>query len=220
LNITDTSFCEYLKSISVDKVIDEIINKARDSQDSVLVDFKMSKGKMSGIGEFNTWVRFDTASGTLLKEILDKITSSQDPSKDEIDQFDSWRKQISDKIIYEHGDKIKEAVCAAVFSGNNSIPFKMLSAELEITDIPKNDKVVVVKKASPPGVVTPPVSSDIMRVHEETGASFEEIVNMRKSEGDPRYRWVVGVESRKSFYEINLSIAVDYSALEEGEKQK
>jgi len=55
-----------------------------------------------------------------------------------------------------------------------------------------------------------------MRIHSETGEDFTTIVNRKKSEGDPKYRWIVGVDSRKSFYEATLSIAIDYS-LEESQ---
>lgn len=210
------SFSEFIKSIEVADAAQDIVDQAMKDKDSVLVDFKMSKGKMSGIGEKNTWIRFDVKDCKTLRKVLDKMVKSEDPDNSEINAFEEWRSMVASQVIKEKQEEIRNAICDAVFSGNRSLPFKFISADFELTDIPSNDKVVVVKKATPNGVVTPPVSSEIMRIHSETGEDFTTIVNRKKSEGDPKYRWIVGVDSRKSFYEATLSIAIDYS-LEESQ---
>lgn len=213
------TFSEFIKNISAEDACKEILEQARRDKDSVLVDFKMNKGKMSGVGEFNTWIRFDLQNSPLLKKVLKRLVEANDPNEEEIKLFEEWRKSVSSNIIDKMQDQIKEIVCESTFSGNKDIPFKLMSADFELTDLPDNDKVVVIRKASPPGIVTPPVSSEIMRIFEETGESFENIVNRKKSEGDPRYRWIVGVDSRKSFFEATLSIAVDYSLQEDKENK-
>lgn len=201
--------------MDVTEVCKEIISKARGDKDSVFVDFRMSKGKMSGKGEENTWIKFDVHDSPLLKEMLKKMVESDDPSDEDVKTFDEWRKEVARHMAESFSVELKEVVCDAMFSGSKDMPFKIISADFELTDIPTNDKVVVVRKASPPGVVTPPVVSEIMRIHEETGESFERIVNAKKASGDPRYQWIVGVDTRKSFFEANLSVAVDYSLEEE-----
>lgn len=205
------SFSDFIKSISISDSCKEILAEARKNKDSVFVDFKMSKGKMSSVGDSNTWIKFDVKESPLLNSMLKKMVESNEPSKDDIEAFDSWRKEVAKHISDNYHDEIKEAVCDAMFSGNKEIPFKIISADFELTDLPANDKVLVVRKASPPGVVTPPVSSEIMKEHEATGESFEEIINRKRMEGDPKYRWVVGAYATKSFFEANLSLAVDYS---------
>lgn len=208
------SFSEFITSIPALDAAQDIIDESMRNRESVLVDFKMNKGVMSGIGDFNTWIRFDVKECKTLKKVLDKLVSSNDPNESEVNSFEEWRRQVASSVIQEKSVELRNSICDAVFSGKRDLPFKIMSAEFELTDIPANDKVVVVKKATPNGVVTPPVSSEIMRIHSETGESFENIVNRKKMEGDPKYRWITGVDSRKSFYEATLSIAIDYSMAE------
>lgn len=213
------SFSEFINSVQASDAAQDIIDEALRDKESVLVDFKMNKGKMSGIGDFNTWIRFDVAKCKTLKRVLEKMVSSKDPEEAEVASFEEWRNKVASNVIQEKQEALRNVICDAVFSGNRELPFKILSAEFELTDIPTNDKVVVVKKATPNGIVTPPVSSEIMRIYSETGESFESIINRKKMEGDPKYRWITGVDSRKSFYEATLSIAIDYSLSEPQGKQ-
>lgn len=205
------SFSDFIKKISVSDVCQEILTEAKRNKESVFVDFKMSKGKMSSVGESNTWIKFDVKESPVLNKTLKRLVESDEPSKEDMEAFETWRKEVAKHMSEQVCSEIKEVVCDAMFSGNKEMPFKIISADFELTDLPANDKVLVVRKASPPGVVTPPVSGEIMKEHEDSGESFENIINRKKMEGDPKYRWVVGAYATKSFFEANLSLAVDYS---------
>jgi hypothetical protein len=208
------SFSDFIKSWSFSDIASEILDEANRDRESILVDFKMSKGRMSGVGEFNTLIRFDLGRSPKLKEILKRMIESENPTQEDVLAFEEWRKEVALFMIEQKSSELKESICKSAFSGNMDIPFKIVSADFELTDLPSNDKVVVVKKASPPGVMMPPVSGEIMRIHSETGEDFATIINRKKAQGDPKYHWIVGVDSHKSFYEVTLSIAVDYSVEE------
>ena len=214
MNMVSESFSDFIKSINVGDAGSEILDEISRNKESVMVDFKISNGKMSSIGEFNTWIRFDVKNCKTLKKVLDKLVSSEDPSQDDISNFDEWRKSVAENVTKEKFNDLKKHVCNSAFSGNQDMPFNVLSSDFELTDIPTNDKVIVVKKNTPQGVVIPPVSSEIMRIYEETGEDFSSIVNRKKAEGDPKYRWIVGIDAVKKFYEVTFSMAVDYSLQE------
>ena len=83
--------------------------------------------------------------------------------------------------------------------------------DVDVSDLPEEDCVLTVKKSAPPGEETHPVSEDIFAEKARTGETANEVVARRKEEGDHRYRWVTGVESRKHFFEVSISLSIDYS---------
>lgn len=180
---------------------------------TVFAEFDVSGGVMSGYGKPNTWVRFDTPPG-VLRTVVEAMKSADSVSPDDISAFDRWRADVGDSLMTSHRQNLAHLLRGRILGGaqEDVVPIdRMEVVDLDISDLPDDDCVLVVKKSAPPGEETHPVSEDIFSEKARTGEAAEEVVARRKAEGDHRYRWVTGVESRKHFFEVSLSLSVDYS---------
>lgn len=194
----------------------EIMSAAADENirpQTMVAEFDVSGGIMTGYGKPNTWIRFDSPHG-VMRRVIDAMSSADSVSHDDISAFDGWRTEVGAILMSRHRQNLSELMRGRILGGapQEVVPLdRMEVVDLDISDLPDDDCVLVVKKAAPPGEETHPVSEDIFSEKARTGESADEVVARRKAEGDHRYRWVSGVESRKHFFEVVLSLSVDYS---------
>lgn len=211
-----TTFQEVLSKYSPEHVAEEIVKAAADTSlqpDSLIAEFDVSAGVMKGKGRPNTWIRFDSSGGPI-RHVVDAMKSAEDVTDEDIVIFDEWRDEISNNLISNYRDEISNIVRDRILKGapTEAIPMDQIYfLDIDISDLPENDCVLVIKKNTPHGESPTPVSEDIFSEMAKTGESPQQVVDRRKKEGDERYRWVSGVEARKHFFEATVSISIDYS---------
>jgi len=204
-----------------DICVEEILSTLKNDnlpQSSFKVDFNLSKGKMLIEEEHNTVLSFDTKENTSLRNVLNYVCEIEDITKEDITMFDDFRKNIISKL---NGDKSKEKLRDIVRdkmfknTPKELVPIEILNViDIEISDLPEVDYVLVIKKMAPPNYQSTPISDDLFKEKYDTGEDFNEIVKRKKASGDHRYKYVDEVEQRKSFFEITIPIHADYSLKE------
>jgi len=180
---------------------------------TLFAEFDVSGGVMVGYGKPNTWIRFDSPSG-VIRLVIEAMKSAEAVTPEDVEAFDHWRGEVGRMLVESHGDNLSEIIRQRVLGGAEAevVPLdRMQVTDVDISDLPEDDCVLIVKKAAPAGEETSPVSEDIFSERARTGETADEVVARRKAEGDHRYRWVTGVESRKHFFEVSVSLSVDYS---------
>lgn len=168
---------------------------------------------MKAKGKTNTWIRFDCNPG-VIKNLIQIMSEIGEVCEDDVQAMDRWRGEVSKIMETDMLHMLREAIRVRILGGVPSevIPLQDIQVtDVDISDLPEDDCVLVVKKAAPKGEETSPVAEDIFREKGRTGETIQQVVDRRKSEGDPRYRWVVDVEQSKHFFEVTVSISADYS---------
>jgi hypothetical protein len=213
----ESSFITVLSETHPSAAAEEIMAAAEDSSmepPSLIAEFDVSGGVMQGKGKGNTWIRFDSSSGCIRK-IIDAMESAVEVTTADVEAFDRWRGDVSRIIEHDHLIRLQNILRMRILGGapQEAFPLNSVSViDLDISDLPDNDCVLVVKKQAPRGESSPPVSEDIFSEISRTGEEPDQVVQRRRSEGDDRYRWVVGVEARKHFFEVTVTISADYSS--------
>ena len=180
---------------------------------TLFAEFDVSGGVMVGYGKPNTWIRFDSPNG-VIRSVIDAMKSADVVTQDDVEAFDRWRTEVGRALVESHGENLSELIRQRILGGADAgtVPLERMEVtDVDVSDLPDDDCVLIVKKAAPPGEETHPVSEDIFAERARTGETADEVVSRRKAEGDHRYRWVTGVESRKHFFEVSVSLSVDYS---------
>jgi len=210
------TFQELLSEIEPHKAAVEIITSALDrgiQPDSIIAEFDVSNGMMKSKGKANTWIRFDCKPG-VIKNLIQIMSETSYVCDDDVQAMDRWRDEVSKILETDMLHKIREAIRERILGGATpeAIPLHDIQiTDLDISDLPEDDCVLVIKKSAPQGEETQPVSEDIFGEKGRTGETIQQVVDRRKREGDPRYKWVVDVEQRKHFFEVTVSISADYS---------
>lgn len=211
-----SSFIDVLSETHPSAAAEEILAAAEDESrkpPSLIAEFDVSEGVMQGKGKGNTWIRFDAPSGCIRK-VIDAMESAAEVTSEDVEAFDRWRGEVSRMLEQDHLVRLGDLLRMRILGGapQEAFPLRDISViDLDISDLPDNDCVLVVKKQAPRGESSPPVSEDIFSEVAKTGETPDQVVQRRRSEGDSRYRWVVGVEARKHFFEVTVTISADYS---------
>ncbi|MAG27503.1 hypothetical protein CMI47_18370 [Candidatus Pacearchaeota archaeon] len=185
---------------------------------SFKVDFKLSKGRMISEEDNNTVLSFDTKENTSLRSIIDYICEVEDVTDEDIKLFESFRSGVIDKLNKEdEKNEIRDILREKVFKGTPKevVPIEVLEVrDVEISDLPEIDYVLVVKKMAPANYQGSSISDDLFTEKQNTGDDFDDIIKRKKEAGDERYKYVDGVEVRKTFFEITIPLFADYSLKE------
>lgn len=211
-----TTFQEVLSECTPTDAAAQILAAASDENifpQTLVAEFDVSGGVMEGYGKPNTWIRFDAPAGPL-RAVIDSMKSAEEVTPDDIEAFDQWRADVGSSLVTLFSENLSDIIRRRIFggAGADAIPISRMEVkDVDISDLPEDDCVLIVKKAAPRDEETSPVSEDIFSEKGRTGETAEEVVARRKSEGDHRYRWVEGVESRKHFFEVSVALSVDYS---------
>jgi hypothetical protein len=211
-----TTFQEVLSECSPRYAAEQVLAAASDENvqpPSIFAEFDVSGGVMSRYGKANTWIRFDAPNGPL-RSVVDAMKSCNEVTDDDIKALEIWRQHVGEKLTGEMRENLIYLIRNRILGGapEEVIPLdRMEVLDVEVADLPGEDSVLVIKKNCPKGEDSPPVSEDIFSEMAKTGEKPDDVVARRKAEGDPRYRWVAGAESRKHFFEVSVSLSVDYS---------
>lgn len=177
-------------------------------------DFKLVAGKFIS-KEVNTWFKFDTAEGTLLRTIRDTIADETiEATPERIEKFDLFIKMVSVLLETKYAPELLAKIRKNVV--NNLPPEVMPLAKVEVkvfevSDLPALDWVVAIKKLSPKDYVAPGVAQEIISIALETGEEPANIIRRKKEEGDNRFKYVDTAYKKKYWYECQLDLYVDYS---------
>lgn len=183
-------------------------------KEAVNIDFHLKEGKMHCSKPWNTQFQLDADNLAVSKSVIEMMSSSEEPSKEEILHFEKWREDLSVSIQSLLGEEFRSHVRSLVFEMNDKELFPMTTIRVvdsEITSRPENDKVLVVRKDAPQGEYTPPVTLELLKEFEESGKDVNEIISDKKKNGDSKYKWVTSASWRKHFYDITISMMIDYS---------
>ena len=197
--------------------INEIYSKISSStfpDSQVNVDFHIKEGKMSCTKPWNTQFCMDSDDMEAAKSIIEFLGSCDEPSGDEIKEFESWRESCSKKLENMLDNSFKKNCLRIVFDTDDlsSFPLNTVKVyDVDITQRPENDKVLVVRKDAPKGINTPPVTAELMAAYENDGIELNEFIMQKKKDGDLKYKYVTSAEWRKHFYDITISMMIDYS---------
>jgi len=211
-----TTFQEVLSECNPSDAAMQVLAAASDETihpQTLFAEFNVSGGVMVGYGKPNTWIRFDSPTG-VIRSVIDSMKSSEVVTQDDVEAFDHWRAEVGRMLVESHGENLSELIRQRVLGGADAgaVPLERMEVtDVDVSDLPEEDCVLTVKKSAPPGEETHPVSEDIFAEKARTGETANEVVARRKEEGDHRYRWVTGVESRKHFFEVSISLSIDYS---------
>ena len=200
-SVTPSSKLDYfstLNNLSIASEISNEISKVEYNQENYTVDFSIKSGKMSCSKNWNTCVKFDVTDSKHLKELVSIISS---------------RKLIGKELCTTFNKELSKVFLNRIFNiePNNVLPMKCI--ELDISDKPDIDYVLVVSKMTPPGVQSEPVTEVIFKIHTETGKDPEDIIKEFKENNDERFKYVTSCEKKKHFFEVSAYFMVDYSKL-------
>ena len=209
-------FSELLKQ-SVAKEIFNVISNPEFPREAVNVDFHIKDGKMSASKPWNTQFQFDADSLVECQKVLHYLTVAEDPTKEDIDIFENWRLSLSSEISFLCNEAFRSNIRKLVFGEDNKevFPLRIVKVfDVDITNRPENDKVLVVKKEAPQGTQTHPITAELMMEFEQTGRDVNEIIAEKKKNEDIRYKWVTSATWRKHFYDITVSFMIDYTPIQ------
>jgi hypothetical protein len=210
-------FSEKNQELCVEEILSTLKNDDL-PQASFKVDFNLSKGRMTVEDDHNTVLSFDTKADTSLRSVLDYICDVEEVADEDIKIFDTFRYGIIKKLNNEESkDRIRDIIRDKIFKDTPEelVPIEILNVmDIEISDLPEVDYVLVVKKMAPPNYQGSSISDDLFKERYESGEDFNDIVKRKKESGDKRYKYVEGVEERKTFFEITIPIHADYSLKE------
>ena len=210
-------FSEKSQEVCVEEILSTLKNDDL-PQSSFKVDFNLSKGKMLAEEDYNTVLSFDTKDDTSLRNVLDYICEVEEVTDDDIRIFEEFRLGIISKINEDDSKgKLREIIRDKIFKNTPKelVPIEILEVkDIEISDLPEVDYVLVVKKMAPKNYQGGSISDDLFKEKSETGESFNNIIKRKKESGDKRYEYVEGVEERKTFFEITIPVHADYSLKE------
>lgn len=197
-------------------VVNEIYNtisRIDFPRNQVNVDFHLKDGKMTCSKPWNTQFCFDTDDLPYCKSIVDYLGNTNDPTNEDVITFERWRESCNKALESLIDFNFRKTCLKTVFDIDDIDTFpleKIKIVDIDITQRPENDKVLVVRKDAPQGINTPPVTSEIMKAYEE-GLDVNDFINKMKENGNLKYKYVTSAEWRKHFYDITVSIMADYT---------
>jgi hypothetical protein len=206
-------FSETMKQLVADELLKEMLHPDF-SRDAVNVDFYIKDGKMRSSKPWNTQFQFDADNLESSKEILHYLANAEEPTQEDISYFESWRIDLSRVVETTLNDEFRSQVRNLVFGENIPEVFpltKIKVTDIDITNRPENDRVLVVRKDAPQNVQTQPVTAALIKEFEETGKDVNDIIADKKKNDDPKYRWITSATWRKHFYDITVSFMIDYT---------
>ena len=210
---------ELLTKDTADAVAKHVVNSAVYIKDNDSVDFdcdfKINKGVLVS-DEVNTWLKFDlkdTFYCEEIKKIQQELLKSDIP--EEYQAFDLWTKMVAKLLETKYKNKLADRIRQHLLGGvpKEGFPLNDIKVKhVEIDDIPTHDKTMKIDKMVPKdNYIAQPVSEEIFELMDETGKTAEEIIEMKKAEGNPDYEYITGVTFSKEFYEVSVDLWVDYS---------
>ena len=186
-------------------------------------DFSLSGGVMKKSKNSNLSFKFDTLPDTLPRRIRDLLSNEKlEATKERGDKVIGFLSSVGKILLGKYKSELSEKIRKGVFGpdvDSTQLPMNDIRfIALDITDLPNDDSVVVIKKAIPANAQNDPdfvhpeaVSGELYQIAAKTGETLEAVIERKKAEGDPKYKYIQGLERRKYFYECQLDLAVDFT---------
>lgn len=212
-NSVQQFFSESLQQLVTNEILNEI-QREDFPKENVSVDFYLKEGKMRCSKPWNTQFQFDADNLVHCKSILNFLIESEDPLDEDISFFEEWRSGLSSLINDKISNSFKSQIRNLVFQENNEdlFPINFIKViDVDITNRPENDMVLVVRKDAPQGIQTQSVTAELIKEWEETGKDVNEIIEEKKKNENSKYKWVTSASWRKHFYDITVSLMIDYT---------
>ena len=219
---------ELLTKDNADKVAKHIVNCIRPSDGEHVdldCDFQMVQGQFV-TEDVNTWIKFDLINDLSIKELKDiqkamyAETDGRPESelRAEVNLFDTWRQLVGSLLETKYKKQVTQKVRQHLLPNTDEYLMPMDEVKVQLIEIsdygdsPIADKLMSIEKlVDPNSPESPGLSIEIYNLVDETGMMPDEIIKMKKEEGDPNYENVEGVKLTKHFYEINVELYIDYS---------
>jgi hypothetical protein len=202
-------------------IIERLENEAVCGED-LEFDFHIqgSTGKMFVSQQFadkNVWYKFDTRKSTVLDD-LKRVEFEADCNVAEYDFIDEYHAKIAKTLLNKYSAEMQTALITKIFKGKD-MPLQLLAVcKFEMTDFSdlgdEGASQISIEKAVPKSQIdnSQGIAEELYRLHDQTGKSFAAIVEEKKAAGDPKYKYVVGVQANKMYWECQVDLFVDFSS--------
>jgi len=231
----DTVFEELFVDSNADILAKYIIENFYEGENREIdYDFSLEKGKMKGSGTHaNLSLKFDTNDDSLASKIRDILCDERiEATKERSILLRDFLELTGNLIIGKYINDLRKKIRVVVFGEECSEKMapleKILFIGLDITDIPPENSILMVRKDIPKNVIeankkgrkeeadalynpSHGISEELFRISKITGENYETIIARKKIEGDPRYKHVTGIETKRYIYECQLDLYIDFS---------
>jgi hypothetical protein len=213
----------------IKKISDEIAEMFETESNAQNIDYNFDIEKGTGrvkSRESNTLFYFDAKEGTNLNEFkkalfdedLSYIEQNSEDEKELMRKVRYFLKEVSDQLNYNHVVNIRNKIRDIVLpsSKEEDIPLSEITIiSIDVADfssVPESSKYTLrIGKVPDTTIDTAAVTMAIQDIQEETGKTFEEILQTEK-ENNPLFKNVMVIERGKKYlYDINITLFVDYS---------
>lgn len=213
---------EFYKTIALENaeilvryIIDSFeTNKSKNRQIDYKFDINMAKKTFSS-AENNTSFQCDSEEGTLLRKIVNLLDNEDlEPNKEIIEKFDLFLKTVCDLLENKYRQEFTRKIRKIIFKDEipeDVMPISVIKVKDFYIEKPEVDCLFVIEKMVKKDSVPQSVSKEIFDFYVETKRDPNELVKQRKEQGDPKYLSITNVRREKYWYELNLSLYVDYS---------
>jgi len=211
---------------NISRCVDEVVQafETKATKENLEMDFHINQGKMAGgLGESNTTFKFDTDKGQFLTEVRLALTEAFRSDVDDAEASEEAKliNAFQDKIAVALGSKEYNKRLGDILRSNSAglgapewlIPIPEI--RFHSFDISSDDEggyMLRVQKGVDKGQQS--VAPELIKIHQETGKPFEQIIAEKKAEKDSRYESVESAEWKRYIFHVHIHFAADYSPCE------
>jgi len=221
-NLLSDQNAQSVASYIVSRFASAVPNKNREKE-FIDYEFDLNKDGQMVSNAINTEYKMDAEDNTILSNIIDIFyhdDESRLPTEEEFKKLDIFVARVLTCLKKEHKNYLRDAIRNNILGGAAEEVFPL--QEINIKEIELSNPlfpyvVKVLKGVSvddmEQGSGTTQIANELIDEHLETGKDFELILAEKKASLDPKYRKIFGVDLKKEFYQCNLRLWVDYTAL-------
>jgi hypothetical protein len=214
------SVCTDANAFEIARYIVEVMRREADDE-TLDFDFHISgaTGRMKvseAYAQKNVWFKFDTKPTTLMRTVMN-AEFDQDCNNAEYEYIEDFHRKICDHVEKDFARDVEHVLRDKIFMGKN-VPCRLVRATafecVPLGDVnPEENYQILIEKHVPQSKIdtSGSVSEELFKINLETGKGFNQIVKEKKASGDPRYQYVVGVTTKKMYWECQIDMFVDFS---------
>ncbi len=209
------------------EIVDTLVSDA--TKENVSHDYRLSRGEMASKNP-NTFFQFDPKEGSVInnfKKLLFSEDFDDEPgvklTKEQINTkslVDAFHNDVYLEVTGSYGNILREIFHKTVIPDADIRIFPLKDIELvdvEILDLSSMDEQgkyqLVIEKKSPKNIASTPVASILSKIHSETGLPYNDIIEQKKKENNPDFKYVTGATLKKIYFECSLSFYVNYAPI-------
>jgi len=197
---------------SIARWVIESFGPTEEGRCSLDYDFSLSRGVMVSELAGNTsysvdFVGFETGSN-VVSFLKDETIEIDDDMKGSFEKF----LQHIKSTLQLSSSGLADAMSRSIFKKEGLIRNVTVS-DVAIFDLPEIDFILNIKKMTVKGYDSPSVSKLLIDEYLRTKEDFDTILKRFKDKKGFDFAWVTGVEKRKTFFEFEMKVSVDYSVV-------